>query len=222
MDGNGRWASRQGMPRLAGHRAGTDNIRRILRSLARHGVGYVTLYAFSTENWGRPRSEVNGLLEILGSVIHDEFQALHQENVRILHLGHRSRLPHSLADAVARAQELTQHNTGLTLCVAYDYGGRAEILDAVRQLMEDGVKPEQVTEESLRRHLYLPDMPDPDLIVRTGGEQRLSNFLIWQAAYSEYYCTPTFWPDFDEAEVERALEAYRQRQRRFGKLQPEA
>ena len=221
MDGNGRWARRQGMPRLAGHQAGTENIRRILGILPDSGVQYVTLYAFSTENWGRPRSEVDGLLEILGRVIQEEVDALHQQNVRILHLGHRSRLPGSLADAIGRAMELTRRNTGLTLCVAFDYGGRDEILNAVRQLMANGVQPEDVTEESLRRHLHLPDVPDPDLIIRTGGEQRLSNFLIWQAAYSEYYHTPTFWPDFDEAEVERALEAYRQRQRRFGTLHTE-
>ena len=218
MDGNGRWARQHGMPRLAGHRAGTENIRRILRALAHHGVRYVTLFAFSTENWGRPQGEVTGLLEILQQVIQEEVEALHHENVRILHLGHRSRLPSSLAQSIDRALKLTKHNTGLTLCVAFDYGGRAEILDAVRQLIQEGTAPEQVTDEALRRRLHLPAVPDPDLIIRTAGEQRLSNFLIWQAAYSEFYCTATLWPDFDDTEVEQALEAYRQRQRRFGRL----
>ena len=218
MDGNGRWARQQGKPRLAGHQAGTENIRRIVRALARHGVGYVTLFAFSTENWGRPHHEVSGLLELLEQVIHVEVEELHRENVRIRHLGHRSRLPSSLADSIDLALKLTEHNTGLTLCVAFDYGGRAEILDAVRELVQEGTPADQVTEEQLRRHLYLPDVPDPDLIIRTAGEQRLSNFLIWQAAYSEFYSTPTLWPDFGDAEVEQALEAYRQRQRRFGRL----
>ena len=218
MDGNGRWARQQGKPRLAGHQAGTENIRRIVQALARHGIGYVTLFAFSTENWGRPHHEVSGLLELLEQVIHVEVEELHRENVRIRHLGHRSRLPSSLADSIDLALKLTEHNTGLTLCVAFDYGGRAEILDAIRELVQEGTPVNQVTEEQLRRHLYLPDVPDPDLIIRTAGEQRLSNFLIWQAAYSEFYSTPTLWPDFGDAEVEQALEAYRQRQRRFGRL----
>ncbi len=218
MDGNGRWARQHGMPRLAGHRAGTGNIRRILGALTHRGVRYVTLFAFSTENWGRPQREVAGLLEILQQVIHEEVEALHHENVRILHLGQRSRLPSSLARSIDHALKLTAHNTGLTLCVAFDYGGRAEILNAVRQLIREGTTPEQVTEEELQRRLHLPNVPDPDLIIRTAGEQRLSNFLIWQAAYSEFYSTATLWPDFDDTEVEQALESYRQRQRRFGRL----
>ena len=218
MDGNGRWAQRQGMPRLAGHRAGTDNIRRTLRALGTAGVRYVTLYAFSTENWGRPKGEVNGLLEILQSVIKDEVQALHQEGVRIRHLGVLDRLPGDLVQAICEAMEVTKHNTGLELIVAFDYGGRAEIVHAVRSLVAKGVLPSEVTEATLKEHLYLPDVPDPDLIIRTAGEQRLSNFLIWQAAYSEYYQTPAMWPDFDDAEVARALEEYSRRKRRFGRL----
>ena len=218
MDGNGRWAARHGMPRLEGHRIGTERIRRVLSAFWDRGVRYVTLYAFSTENWGRPSHEVSGLLELLESVIHQEVPKLHQENVRILHMGTLLRLHPSLVDAIEQALVLTANNTGITLCVGFDYGGRAEIVEAVRRILEKNIPPEEVTEETLRRHLCLPGVPDPDLIIRTAGEQRLSNFLIWQAAYSEMYYTSTYWPDFDEAEVEKALEAYRRRQRRFGKL----
>lgn len=221
MDGNGRWARDQGKPRLAGHRAGTENIRRILGALHKAGVGYVTLYAFSTENWGRPRSEVDGLLQILSSVIQDEVDALHRSNVRIRHLGVLDRLPGALRESIRAGVEHTKDNTGLNLCVAFDYGGRAEIVDAVRQLVTQGATPEDVTEEALRSMMYLPDVPDPDLIIRTAGEYRLSNFLIWQAAYSEYYQTPVYWPDFDDTEVGKALEEYRRRQRRFGRLPEE-
>ncbi len=218
MDGNGRWAQQQGKARLDGHRAGTENIRRTLSTLDQHGVRYVTLFAFSTENWGRPDAEVNGLLELLSGVLQEEVLALHELNVRIRHLGVLERLPSQLAQAISEAVKLTKNNTGLNLCVAFDYGGRAEIVDAVRKIVETGVSPDGVTEEAVRLHLYLPDVPDPDLIIRTAGEQRLSNFLIWQAAYSEYYQTSVFWPDFDDAEVLRALEEYGQRKRRFGKL----
>jgi undecaprenyl diphosphate synthase len=218
MDGNGRWASRQGIPRRSGHRAGTDNIRNVLSCFAEHGVEYVTLFAFSTENWGRPEREVTGLLEILGEVIHGEVEKLHHQNVRIRHLGATSRLPKSLVRAIEHGLDLTDHNTGLTLCVAFDYGGRVEIVDAVKSLINSGVRAVDITEDLLASHFYLPDVPNPDLIIRTGGEQRLSNFLIWQAAYSELYYTNVYWPDFDVSQVKRALNAYRRRQRRFGRL----
>jgi undecaprenyl diphosphate synthase len=222
MDGNGRWAQQQGLPRLEGHRAGTENIRRILKAFAERGVRYVTLYAFSTENWGRPEDEVSGLIEILGQVVQAEVPQLHEQNVRLQHLGRHEHLPSGLAEAIDRALELTANNSGVTLCVAFDYGGRAEIVDAVRQAIAEGASREEVTEELIRRHLYLPDMPDPDLVIRTGGEQRLSNFLLWQAAYSELYFTDSLWPDFDDVEVGRALDDYSRRQRRFGKLLSEA
>ena len=218
MDGNGRWAERRGLPRLAGHRAGTENIRRILKALHSGGVGYVTLFAFSTENWGRPDDEVQGLLELLQTVIDDEVDALHKENVRIRHLGLTERLPGGLGEAIAGAVELTKHNTGLNLCVAFDYGGRAEIVDAVRRLVEAGVQPDEIDEAAISANLYLTDVPEPDLIVRTAGEQRISNFLIWQAAYSEYYQTSVCWPDFGDAEVEAALAEYSRRKRRYGLL----
>jgi undecaprenyl diphosphate synthase len=221
MDGNGRWAQQQGLPRLEGHRAGTENIRRILESLDNRGVSYVTLFAFSTENWGRPDTEVSGLLEILQSVLHDQVRDLHAQNVRIRHLGMLERLPGPLSQAISAAVKLTANNTGLNLSVAFDYGGRSEIVDAIRRIVETGVSPDEVTEASIHEYLYLPEIPDPDLIIRTGGEQRLSNFLIWQAAYSEFYQTPAFWPDFDDAEVANALEEYGQRKRRFGRLPSE-
>ncbi|MDA1215502.1 MAG: polyprenyl diphosphate synthase [Chloroflexi bacterium] len=222
MDGNGRWAQQHGLPRLEGHRAGTENIRRILKAFAVRRAQYVTLYAFSTENWGRPKNEVSGLIEILSQMVEVEVPQLHEQNVRLQHLGRREHLPPGLAEAIDRALELTANNSGVTLCVAFDYGGRAEIVDAMRQAMADGVSPELATEELIRLHMYLPDVPDPDLVIRTGGERRLSNFLLWQAAYSELYFTDCLWPDFDDAEVERALNDYSRRQRRFGKLLSEA
>jgi len=221
MDGNGRWAQRQGLPRQAGHRAGTDNIRRILQAIHTTDVRYITLFAFSTENWGRPDDEIAGLLELLQNVIDKEVPALHAENIRIRHLGLTDRLPRGLSEAVAGAVELTKHNTGLTLCVAFDYGGRAEIVDAVKRTIGSGVQPDEIDESVISENLYLPDVPEPDLIVRTAGEQRISNFLIWQAAYAEFYHTPVYWPDFSVAELETALAEYSRRKRRFGLLPSE-
>jgi undecaprenyl diphosphate synthase len=218
MDGNGRWAARRGLSRLAGHRAGTENIRGTLKAMYAGGIKYVTLFAFSTENWGRPGEEVAGLLELLQNVLDSEVPALHEENVRIRHLGLTERLPIGLGEAIAGAVELTEHNTGLNLCVAFDYGGRAEIVNAVRGLIEAGVPADEIDEAAISANLYLPDVPEPDLIVRTAGEMRLSNFLIWQASYAEYYQTAACWPDFDATEVEAALAEYSRRKRRFGLL----
>lgn len=218
MDGNGRWALRRGLPRLAGHRAGTENIRRVIECFACHGVKYLTLYAFSTENWARPEEEVRGLMEILKEVLDREVENLHRQGARLLHIGNLEVLDPDLQAAVRRAIDLTKHNDRITVAVAFNYGGRAEILDAVRRIIAAGVRPEEVTEELFASYLHTAGLPDPDLIIRTAGEQRLSNFLIWQAAYAEYYFTPVLWPDFDEAEVARALEAYARRERRFGGL----
>ena len=220
MDGNGRWAKDQGLPRLAGHRAGTENIRKVARCVADQGVKYLTLFAFSTENWTRPGSEVAGLLELLGDVIQDEAREMHRAGVRLNHLGRIDRLPLSLQASIEAAVALTQDNDGLVLSIAFDYGGRDEILQAMRRIIADGVAPEQVDEHTLERYLYTDRIPDPDLIIRTAGEMRLSNFLLWQAAYSEHYVTDVRWPDFDESEVLKALAAYRNRQRRFGGLRP--
>ena len=218
MDGNGRWATSRGRPRLDGHRAGTENIRRVITTFSEHGVRYLTLFAFSTENWDRPTDEVRGLFGILKRVIERETRRLHQEGVRILHLGRLDRLSRDLQQAISDGIDLTRNNTGMTLSVAFDYGGRAEILDAVRRIVADGLAPDDVSEAVFQRYLLTGDVPDPDLIIRTAGEMRLSNFLLWQSAYAEYYVTPVLWPDFDAQEAAKALAAYAQRQRRFGKV----
>ena len=219
MDGNGRWAEGRGLPRVAGHRAGTENIRGTVRLLGERGVEYVTLFAFSTENWDRPASEVQGLLRILARVIDRETRTFHRHGVKLCLLGRADRLSETLQRKVERAIELTRDNSRLTLSIAFDYGGRAEMVEAVKRIIEDGVPPQDVDESLLSRYLYTASLPDPDLIIRTAGEMRLSNFLLWQSAYSEYYSTPTFWPDFGEEEIEKALAAYAQRQRRFGRLE---
>ena len=221
MDGNGRWAKQRGLPRLEGHWVGVDRIQRVLETLGTQGVKYVTLYAFSTENWNRPPDEVAGLLEILQDALQRQALALHENNVRIFHIGKLDRLSAGLQEAVDHVQELTSNNTGINLNVAFDYGGRDEILEAVRRILRDGIPAERLDQEMFSRYLYTAHCPDPDLIIRTGGEQRISNFLLWQSAYSEYYYTPTLWPDLDSAELEQVLESFSSRQRRFGRVSPE-
>jgi undecaprenyl diphosphate synthase len=218
MDGNGRWAKKRGLPRLAGHNAGGDNIRPVVKIFANYGVKYLTLYMFSTENWNRPRIEVAGLLSLLAKKIDQETQAFHQENIRMVHLGRLDRLSQKLREKVQAAVELTKSNTGLTLCLAFDYGGRDEIIQAARRIASAGIPGNNVDESVFARYLCSPDIPDPDLVIRTGGESRLSNFLLWQAAYSELYFTPVLWPDFGLKDVEEALSEYKRRQRRFGKI----
>jgi len=216
MDGNGRWARQRGLPRLAGHRAGTENIRPVLEACVEYGVKILTIWAFSTENWGRPKKEVRGLLRILGDTIDRQLPELHANGVRLRHTGRLDRLPRRLQGKIRNAIALTKNNERITLNVAFDYGGRAEILQAVRRIIEDRIAPEQVDEALFRRYLYTADLPDPDLIIRTSGEFRTSNFMIWQAAYAEYYITPTYWPDFGKEELYQALLDYSQRERRFG------
>ncbi len=219
MDGNGRWARKRGLPRLAGHRAGVENMRRVLTAAVEFGIQVLTIYAFSTENWGRPEDEVRGLLGIIEDVLQREVPELHKNGVKLRHLGSLEGIAEGTRASVRRAIELTKNNDRITLNVAFNYGGRAEILDAVRRMISDHVAPAQVTEELLASYLYSAGLPDPDLIIRTAGEMRLSNFLIWQAAYAEYYATATLWPDFDKGELYNALVAFSQRQRRFGKLE---
>ena len=218
MDGNGRWARERGLPRLEGHRAGTENIRRIIEGCVETGIQILTLYAFSTENWRRPDEEVAGLMEILGEVIDRETAELHANGVRLRHIGSLDGLPPGLQERVRYAVSLTRHNSRLTLNVAFNYGGRAEIVEAARRLIREGVRPEQIDEELFGSYLYTGNLPDPDLIIRTAGEMRLSNFLLWQAAYAEYWCTPMYWPDFDKDELVRAVREFGHRQRRFGSL----
>ena len=218
MDGNGRWAESREMSRSEGHRAGVGNIRRTIKAFAKAGVEYLTLYAFSTENWGRPIDEVDALISIMLDVIGPESENLHEQGVRIKHIGSLDRLPQNLRDAIVNTIEMTKHNDRLTLCVAFNYGSRTEILDAVRNMLADGVAPESVDESLFATYLDTAGIPDPDLIIRTAGEMRLSNFLLWQAAYSEFYSASALWPDFDEIEVEKALQSYARRERRFGRL----
>jgi undecaprenyl diphosphate synthase len=221
MDGNGRWARKRGMPRLAGHRAGTENIRRIVTECAQQGVGYLTLYAFSTENWSRPSAEVNGLMRILSEFIDRETENLNREGAQIRHLGRMDNVSELLQRKIQQAIERTRHNDRLVLSVAFNYGGRADIVDAVRALVDKGCSAAEITEAAIGQHLSTGGMPDPDLIIRTGGEWRLSNFLIWQAAYSEYWATDAFWPDFSPEHLRKAIDDYGQRERRFGGLSEE-
>ncbi len=216
MDGNARWAGHHNLSRFEGHRTGTENIRRVVETFARFKVQYLTLYAFSTENWKRSKVEVRGLMTILDRVIKSESKALHEKNVRLRHLGRLDRLSEKLQRQIRRAINLTSNNTGMTLSVAFDYGSRAEIVEAVRQIINDGCSPETINEEFFSKHLYSNGLPDPDLIIRTAGEVRLSNFLLWQSAYSELYFTDVTWPEFNEDEVKKALLAYSKRQRKFG------
>ena len=216
MDGNGRWAIKRGLPRLAGHKAGTDNLRRIIEASVEFGVKYLTIYAFSTENWGRPSEEVEGLLRILEDVIDRELNELNKQGVQIKHIGRLERLSPNLQEKVLDAMEATRHNDRLILCVAWNYGGRDEIVCAIQHMLKDGINPDDVTPELVSKYLFTAGVPDPDLIIRTSGELRISNFLIWQTAYSEWYITPTFWPDFGKEEYHKALEAFAQRDRRYG------
>ena len=216
MDGNGRWAESQGKPRVDGHRAGLESLQEILEAFGDGGVDYVTLYAFSTENWTRPLDEVEGLMTLLADAIERQTGALHSRGVRILHLGRIDRLDEQLAAAVRHTVELTRNNPGLSLSIAFDYGGRDELLEAVKNMIRDGHRPDDIDEDLVGRYLYTADVPDPDLLIRTGGEMRLSNFLLWQTAYAEFYSTPTLWPDFGRADVKAALDAYASRERRFG------
>ena len=218
MDGNGRWARKRNLPRIAGHKAGTDNLRRILRACVEQGIKILTLYAFSTENWRRPQEEVSGLMNILETVIERELDELDKNGVQIRHIGRMDRVPEGLQKKIKASVERTRHNDKLILNVALNYGGRAEIVDAVRAMLAEGLHPEYIDEDTISRYLYTCGLPDPDLIIRTSGEYRSSNFLIWQGAYSEFYVTDTYWPDFDENELKKAIEHFNKRERRFGGL----
>jgi undecaprenyl diphosphate synthase len=216
MDGNGRWAGQRGLPRLAGHRAGTENIRSLVTVCAELNIPYLTLYAFSTENWSRPSFEVEGLMKILSDFIDRETAELHKQGIHLRHLGRLEGVSASLRNKVQYALDLTRDNTRMTLAIAFNYGGRSDIVDAVRRIIAAGIKPEMVTEQTIAENLSTRGMPDPDLIIRTSGEWRLSNFLVWETAYSEYWTTPVFWPDFRAEHLRQAISEYGQRERRFG------
>jgi undecaprenyl diphosphate synthase len=216
MDGNGRWARRRGLPIAAGHRAGTKALRRTVEAAIDLGVESLAVYAFSTENWTRPGDEVEALMEIFAETIERELPDLAKEGVRARFVGRRDRAPAELLARMAALEEETAANERLQLWIAFDYGGRAELAAAARRLVEDGVEPDEIDEEALAARLYEPDMPDPDLLIRTSGELRISNFLLWQLAYAELHFVDTLWPDFGEAELRSALEDYARRRRRFG------
>ena len=215
MDGNGRWAKKRGLPRQAGHRAGVENLRRIIDSCVEFGIKILTIYAFSTENWGRPEREVRGLMRIFRRVLDQELNELHAQGVCLHHLGDLGGIDPSLQEKVLRALELTKDNDRLILNVAFNYGGRAEIIRAVQQMLADNVTPDDLNEELFSSYLFTSGLPDPDLVIRTSGELRVSNFLIWQAAYAEFYAAPEYWPGFGREELYAALVAYDQRERRY-------
>lgn len=218
MDGNGRWARQRGLPRLAGHRAGTENIRSIVTTCVDLHVPCLTLYAFSTENWSRPSREVQGLMAILSDFIDRETRSLHEQGVHLRHLGSLEGISEYLKRKVQYAVDLTRDNTRLTLAIAFNYGGRMDIVNAVRTLVAQGSPPDAITEQAISANLATGGLPDPDLVIRTSGEWRLSNFLIWQAAYSEYWSTPVLWPDFRPEHFRQAIDEYARRERRFGGL----
>lgn len=216
MDGNGRWAKSRGLPRLAGHRAGTDNLRRIIEACVEFGVKYLTIYAFSTENWGRPEDEVSGLMSIFDEVFERELAELHRQGARLRHIGRLDGVRKSLREKVLKGMEMTKDNKRLVLNVAFNYGGRDEIVQAIKAMLKDGIDPEEINEERVSQYLYTAGMPDPDLVIRTSGEQRISNFLIWQAAYAEWVFPETLWPDFGRDELLAAIQEFGQRERRYG------
>ncbi len=220
MDGNGRWARRRYMPRFFGHKQGVDALVRAVNAFADRGVGYLTVFAFSSENWKRPSEEVTGLMSLVLVAVSKYLTKLADDGVRIRIVGDRSAVSDKLRRAWEQAENLTRHNTRITLAVAFNYGGRWDVVQACRQAVAQGVSPEEVDEAWLSRHMALSFAPDPDLFIRTGGEMRISNFLLWQAAYSELFFTDCLWPDFGETEIDAALAAYAQRDRRFGGLQP--
>lgn len=218
MDGNGRWAKRRLMPRAAGHKQGVEALIRVVRACVERGIAHLTVFAFSSENWKRPSEEVSGLMSLVLSTVQKHVGRLAQEGVRIRIVGDRARVSDKVRAAWEEAEQRTAHNDRLVLSVAFNYGGRWDIVQACQRLVQTGIAAEQIDESCLSRHMSLAHSPDPDLFIRTGGELRLSNFLLWQAAYAELYFTECLWPDFDAAELDRALQAFARRERRFGEV----
>jgi undecaprenyl diphosphate synthase len=222
MDGNGRWAAERGLPRGEGHRRGVEALRRAVRAVGELGIEILTIYSFSSENWSRPVTEIRDLMGLLRRFIRNDLAELHKNNVRVRIIGERQGLEPEIGRLLAEAEELTRNNDGLLLVVAFNYGGRQEIARAAQRIaslvIAGALRPGDITADAIARHLDAPDLPDPDLLIRTSGEQRLSNFLLWQSAYSELVFVPTYWPDFDRTTLENAIAEYRRRERRFGGL----
>ncbi len=217
MDGNRRWAKEKLLPSAMGHQKGVDSLRSTMRLFDEFGIKYLTVYAFSTENWNRKKEEVEFLMGLLAKTLLNELDDMHKENVKIRFLGDISQLNKNLIKIVNDAQEKTKNNTGVNLNIAFNYGARNEIVHAMQSIIKEGIAPEQISEETISKHLYTKDIPDPDLLIRTGGEKRISNYLLWQLAYSEIYVTDTYWPEFDRKELTKAIVEFEKRNRRFGK-----
>jgi undecaprenyl diphosphate synthase len=218
MDGNGRWARKHHLPRQEGHKEGATRAQQIVETFIEYTVPYLTLYAFSTENWNRPRIEVEGLFRLMEDRLDEGIRFALKKGVKVRHFGKLDKLPPKVQQKIKEAVALTQNNNAITLGFAFNYGGRDELIEATQRILKSGIKPEDITESVIKQHLYTSGIPDPDLIIRTGGEKRLSNFLLWQAAYAEIYLTPVLWPDFDGDQVKKAIIDYSKRQRRFGRL----
>lgn len=222
MDGNGRWAKKRFLPRIAGHKAGVDAVREIVRACGEVGIDYLTLYTFSTENWARPDTEVSGLMKLLWSTLQKEVEQLDKNNVRLLTIGRMDEMPEKIQQEFNAAIEKLSENTGLTLILALNYGARTEIIDMMRKVakkVESGeLSPSDIDESVINNHLYTAGIPDPDLLIRTSGEMRISNYLLWQIAYTEFYITETYWPDFSPDRLYDAIRDYQSRERRFGKV----
>ena len=217
MDGNRRWAKEKHLPSAMGHQKGVDSLRSTMRLFDRFGIKYLTVYAFSTENWNRKKEEVEFLMGLLAKTLLNELDDMHKENVRIRFLGDLTKLSKNLVDIVKNAENKTKDNTGVNLNIAFNYGSRDEITNALKAIIQEGLKSEDITEDTISNHLYTKDIPDPDLFIRTGGEKRISNYLLWQLAYSEIYVTDAYWPEFDENELSKAIVEFEHRNRRFGK-----
>jgi len=218
MDGNGRWAKKRFLPRIAGHKEGAESVRVVLKTCAELGVKYLTVYAFSTENWARPKGEVSFLMGLFSRMIERELEELNKSGVKLQFLGRLNKFPADLRKKMNAAMELTAENKKITLSVLVNYGGRAEIVDAFKEMTNDELPNERINEETVNKYLYTRDLPDPDLLIRTANEMRVSNFLLWQIAYAEIYITQTLWPDFRKKQLIEAVEAYQKRERRFGKV----
>jgi undecaprenyl diphosphate synthase len=218
MDGNGRWAQKHKLPRIAGHQKGAESARRVIENLIELGIPYVTLFAFSTENWNRPKEEVDGIFSLLESNLKEGIAIAMEKHARIYHLGDTSSFDPNLVKKIKEAEEMTRNNTSINIVLAFNYGSRAEMVEAIKKIVSAGLRPEDISEDTISQNLFCPGVPDPDLIIRTSGEMRLSNFLLWQSAYAEIYFSPVLWPDFDKKELVKALESYAGRQRRFGGL----